>query len=114
MSLFGEYIKERLGKHIIENDKGFATFYYINANSALKPGVYLEDIYIKPEYRLSGEGAKLTDQIVAEAKALGYARLYGTVVPSAKGARVSLWSMLRYGFDIESSTNNLILLVKEI
>lgn len=45
MSLWGEYIKEKYNKGIVEDDNGFSTYLIFNKE------IYIEDIYIVPEKR---------------------------------------------------------------
>lgn len=108
MSLFRDYILERGGKEIIESEKGFATYYYIN------DGCYIEEIFVKPEFRKSGEASKLANEISEIAKSKGCSNLYGTVCPSANGSTNSLKVLLAYGFKLDSSINNLIVMKKEL
>lgn len=108
MSLFAEYVKEREGKDIVESDKGFATYFYLG------DGCYIQDIYVKPEYRKSGEASNFANIISEVAKSKGYKKLYGTVCPQAKGSTESLKVLLAYGFQLDSCTHNLIALVKEL
>lgn len=108
MSLFSEYVKERGGKEIVESDKGFATYYYI------ENGCYIEDIYVQPEFRKSGEASRLADQISEIAKSNGCKILYGTVCPQANGSTSSLKVLLAYGFSLDSSINNLVILKKDL
>jgi len=105
-SHYGNYIRERLGKDIIEDEYGFATFYFIG------DGCYIEDIYVDADHRKGGHASKYADQIAAKAKELGYTKLYGTVVPTAKGSTESLKVLLAYGFRVDSAANNVIALVK--
>lgn len=107
-SLFGEYIKERLNKDIIEDSRGFATYFFIN------DGVYIEDIYVRPEHRQSGVASQFADEIAKIAKEKGYSKMYGSVAPSARHSTSSLKVLLAYGFELSSATNNAIFLVKEI
>lgn len=107
-SLYGQYIKERLNKDIIETDKGFATYYFVNDSC------YIEDIYIKSEFRKSNEASKLADQISIIAKEKGYKKLCGSVVPSSNNSTESLKVLLAYGFKLDSSVNNFIIMVKEL
>lgn len=108
MSLFGQYIKEREGKEIVEDDTGFATYFYINE------GVYIQDIYVHPDHRHTGAASKLADQIAAIAKAKGNTKMYGSIMPTAKNSTASLKALLAYGFSLESAHNNAIVMVKGI
>ena len=108
MSLYGDYIKERENKSIVESDVGFATY------SVAKDGIYIEDIYVRPEYRKGHIAADMADQIAVIAREKGLHKLYGSVCPSANGSTASLKVLLAYGFKLNSSTNNFIMLEKEI
>jgi GNAT superfamily N-acetyltransferase len=63
-SLFGEHpLAEAL---IGEYDKipiSFALFFYNFSTFVGKPGIYLEDLYVKPEYRGKGFGRKMLAHI---------------------------------------------------
>lgn len=108
MKMFADYIKERGGKDCIYSDKGFAT-YSFNESSC-----YIEEIYVTPEFRKSGEASHLTDEIAKEAQERGYNILTGSICPTANGSTESLKALLAYGFKLVSSTNNFIILSKEI
>jgi GNAT superfamily N-acetyltransferase len=47
---------------------GFALFYYTFSTFLGKPGIYLEDLYIKNDYRRRGFGHKLMAQVAGLAK----------------------------------------------
>lgn len=61
MSLYSEYIKERENKHIIEFDNAFVS-YKINNNF-----LFIEDMYIRSEYRRNNIGKLLDTMIQYEA-----------------------------------------------
>ena len=107
-SLFGQYIKERTNREIIENHIGFAT-YVIEKDS-----IYIEDVYVLPEYRKNNVASDFVDQIAQIAKDKGLSKILTSVVPSANGSTISLMVCLKCGFKLDSSTNNFILLLKEI
>lgn len=108
MSLYAEYVKDRLGKEIIESDKGFVVY------SFEKDSVYISDVHISKEYRRSGEASKFGDIITDIAKSKGYKTLLGSVQPSTKNSTESIQMLLAYGFKLDSSTNDFIILRKEI
>lgn len=108
MSLYGKYIKERAGKEIIEDDRGFATYYYLN------DGVYIENIYVLEDYRKTGVASNYANQIASIAKEKGCVKMFGSVSPKANGSTDSLKVLLAYGFKLDSSVDNFIALVKEI
>lgn len=107
-SNFAQYIKERAGKSIVESEKGFATYFYQDEF------VYIEDIFVNAEHRKSGVATEFADRIAEEAKNLGYAKMLGSVCPSANGSTASLKVLLAYGFKLFKSLDNVIYLSKEI
>jgi GNAT superfamily N-acetyltransferase len=107
-SLYANYIGEIYGKGIVESERGFATY------SFLKDGIYIEDIYVTPSYRHEDEASRMADQVAVIAKEKGCKCLYGSVNMSIKDPTTSLKVLLAYGFKVESSSNLLILLRKEI
>ena len=109
MSLYAQYIAEREGKHIIESDKGFATYVFNPDNS-----VYIQDIFVHPDYRHDHVAAHMADEIVKLSKERGCTRLYGSVVPSANNSTASLKVLFAYGFKLDKSTNDFIVVSKEI
>lgn len=108
MSLYAEYIKEREGKHIIESDKGFATFIFN------KDSCYIEDIFVVPMFRHEHVASQMADKIVELAKAKGLTKVFGSVVPTANHSTDSLKVLISYGFTLNSSSNNFILMEKAI
>lgn len=106
--MWAEYIKEREGFETVETDKGVAT-YKISGEEC-----YIKDIYVQKAFRKSGAGSEIADHIVKIAKANGCKTLSGTIVPSLNGSTGSMMALLQYGFKLHSSTQDLIILVKEI
>lgn len=45
-----------------------------------KPGIYLEDLFVKPDYRGKGIGKALLDKIISIAKERGYGRVEWSVL----------------------------------
>lgn len=109
MSLFGDYIKERQGKEILETGDGFATYYFPNPDTC-----YIEDIYVRPEARRTGLASKMADQIVQIAKENRCQALIGSVSVAAFGSTESLKALLAYGFELEGLKGELIYLKKDI
>jgi GNAT superfamily N-acetyltransferase len=108
MSHFGEYVKETLGREIVECSYGFATY------SIAAPEVYIEDIYVVPEMRKNGSASKLADEIKKRALALGCTYMVGTVNMLAKNPTTSLKVLLAYGFKLERVLQNIIILKMEL
>lgn len=105
MSLYGEYIKERLGRHIIEDERGFATF---DIHPELH-ACYLVDAYVKPEYRRGGIVRKeFGDKIAELAKEQGCSVVFSTVAPKAKGSTYSAKCLINDGFKLDRSDSELV------
>lgn len=69
--LIAEYDKKIVGQAIFL--KNFSTFLG-------KPGIYLEDLYVKPEMRGKGIGRALLDKIILLAKERNYGRVEWSVL----------------------------------
>lgn len=104
ISHYGRYVYEREGKSIHETDKGFVTYvFWPKFNS-----VYMEDIYVAPEFRRSKVTFELVSAVESVARLKGYKTLVGSVKPTANGATTSLKGMLAHGFEVDSCDGNLI------
>ena len=110
MSLYADYLLERTEDRIVECETGFATYRYLNDGKS----VYIVDIYTVPDARGEGCASLLANMIVSEAKEKGATELLGTVVPSAKGATISLKVLLAYGMKLKSAGDNLVVFRKDI
>lgn len=108
MSLYAEYLKEREDKHVIENDFGFAT-YSIN-----KEEIYLQDIYIKPEYRLQGMGKDFLRYVENEGLSHGCKFITGSVDTKLKSCTDSAKAILSCGFKVAGLRGDLIIFYKEL
>lgn len=112
MSLYGEYVKERLGDEIVEKSCGFATYRFLHKDDV--PCVYIVDIYVKPEFRKSMVATEMADEIVEKGRAAGCKMLLGTVNPSTHSATESLKVLLGYGMSLHSCSSDMIIFKKEI
>jgi ribosomal protein S18 acetylase RimI-like enzyme len=109
MSLYADYLKERTHDQIIETDKGFATYRFIDPST-----VYIVDIYVSPDFRHSREASHMADAICEIAKSKGCTKVIGSVVPSTRGSTTSLKVLLGYGMTLQSSTNDFIVFERSI
>lgn len=103
-SNYAKYIREREGKKIVEDDRGFAVYSILDDLKA----VYIEDIYVRPEFRNQNVASDYADKIAAEAKSNGFQTLIGTVKPTANSSTASLKVLLAYGFELASSEHDAI------
>jgi GNAT superfamily N-acetyltransferase len=109
MSLYSDYLRERTSDFIHEDERGFATYRYLNDKQ-----VYIVDIYVRPDFRKNGVASEFANRIAAEAKAKGCIEMLGTVNPSTNGSTESLLVLVAYGMMLHSSTNNVIVMKKDI
>jgi GNAT superfamily N-acetyltransferase len=109
MSQYAEYLKEKTQDLIIETDKGFLTYRYVDEKT-----VYIIDLYVLPEWRNTNVASKLADSVCYEAKDKGCINLLGSVVPSNKNSTASVKVLLAYGMNLKSSSNDFIVFEKEL
>ena len=75
-SLFGERAyAEVLLAFVGEDTAGFALFFHNFSTFLGKPGIYLEDLYVRPEYRGVGIGRALLSRLAELAVERGCGRL---------------------------------------
>jgi GNAT superfamily N-acetyltransferase len=79
--LFGERrYAEAIVAEIDEQIVGFALFFYNYSTFLTKPGIYLEDLFVLPEYRRFGLGTALLIHLAQRALAEGCGRLEWSVL----------------------------------
>lgn len=105
MSHYGEYIVERLGKLIEENEHGFAVYSYVD-HARYGKVVYLEEIFVARESRQARVATQMADEIAEKAKALGIKVMLGSVSPDANGSTTSLHVLLGYGMYLDYVGND--------
>lgn len=75
-SLFGERrVAEALLAYTDDEPAGFALFFHNFSTFIGRPGIYLEDLYVRPEYRGAGIGRALLIHLAKLAKERGCGRL---------------------------------------
>lgn len=110
-SNYALYIKEREGMDIIEDEKGFATY---QLSPALR-AAYIQDIFVRKEFRKEGIASAYADQITKIAKDNGLTTLIGSVDPRANGADASDKVLKAYGMTRRGeAANGLVYYSKEI
>ena len=75
-SLFdGRRVAEALLAYLGDEPAGFALFFHNFSTFLGRPGIYLEDLYVRPEFRGSGIGRALLVHLAKLAKERGCGRL---------------------------------------
>jgi len=107
--LYFEYIRERLGKEsTVVPDKGFAIYF------DTPHGLYVEEIYVKPECRREGVAEALMVRLQHIAKERNFKYLIGSVEINSTNPEPSLIGMLKNGFKLHENSGSMIYLKKEI
>jgi GNAT superfamily N-acetyltransferase len=80
-SLFGERrMAEALLGYLEDDPAGFAIFFHNFSTFLGKPGIYLEDLYVRPEFRGAGVGRALLVHLAKLARERGCGRLEWSVL----------------------------------
>lgn len=109
MSLWGQYIQERLGHLIIEDDFGFISYQFLDGDAC-----FIEDMFVIPEMRQKGRGSALCMQLENVCKSAKIKSLRCSVWPEARNATESMKVILAYGFCLSHITDDLIYFSKEL
>lgn len=80
-SLFGERrVAETLLAYVGGDPAAFALFFHNFSTFLGKPGIYLEDLYVRPEFRGAGVGRALLVRLAGLARERGCGRLEWSVL----------------------------------
>jgi GNAT superfamily N-acetyltransferase len=80
-TLFGERpVAEVLLAHEDDECVAFAVFFTNYSTFLAKPGLYLEDLFVKPHARRRGIGLKILKRLAAIARERGYGRMEWSVL----------------------------------
>ncbi len=109
LSLYAQYVAERLGRGIVETEDGFATFDYISDDT-----VYIVDLYVTPEKRKSRVASTIADKICEEAVKSGRKYLLGSVDTTTKGAESSVKVLQAYGMHFHKEAKPMLFFAKQI
>lgn len=110
MSLLADYWREREGRETIEDERGFATYTFINESLC-----YLIDLYVKPEFRRGGVASFFGDAVSQAARKAGRKKLLGSVDPATNGATDSVKVLLAYGMRVSHvGDDKLIYFIKDL
>lgn len=108
MEMFKEYLKERENKEVIENEYGFLVYKIFDKEC------FLADFYIKPAFRKTFVVGDFVSQLEVIAKDNGCECITAQIQIADKGHKVTLSAAFKLGFNIVSSNNNAIIIMKEV
>ena len=108
MSLYGDYILEREGQSILENDDGFATYQFFGNVC------YIINIYVVPEKRKTKVASQLADKICEIARLHDCTQLMGSVSLCTSNPTASIKVLLAYGFYVTEFKNDLLWFKKDL
>lgn len=106
--MYKEYLKERENAELVEFPHGFIVL------KILPDSIYLQDIYVKPEFRKLGVGREMLTHVEQVAVAAGKKSILGSCSPAANGATGSMKSMFACGFELLSCEKDMIYLTKDL
>lgn len=106
--MYLDYVRDRLGKDGVEMEEGFAIWQFIG------DAIYLEDIYVKPEFRKNHCATMIADYVAQVGRTEKKVYMLGTVLPTATGATESLKVLLAYGMRLLKIEDGLIWFYKEL
>jgi GNAT superfamily N-acetyltransferase len=107
-TMFGERAAEALLVEAGAETIGYAIFYTTFSTFECRPGIWMEDLYVRPDHRGGGVGRRVIEHLAALALEREYVRLEWCALdwnPAMEfydrlGAkRLDDWTMLRLGVD---------------
>lgn len=108
-SNYALYLFERENARVIEDERGFAAY------KILPQGMYIQDIFVRKEFRKDGVATEYANKIAEIAKKLGIGKLIGSVDKTANNAAVSEQVLVAYGMrPVKEESNGLMYFVKEL
>lgn len=105
--MYREFFEE-LGTKVIETEYGWANYLYTGESC------YVENVYIKPEFRKKGMASAIVDTIAKMAKENGCSNLLTTTNTKKDGVERSIQVILSYGFKYLRSDEGSIWYYKEL
>lgn len=107
-SLYSQYVAERESQVVFEYAKGFVGY-------SIEPDhIFLQDLFVVPEFRHQKVGEKLLKLVERKARELRKERVYVSVVPSTKLGPTMANLALKYGYKLSHSHADSDYFVKEV
>lgn len=105
-SLYAKYIKEREGSDILENKYGFIS--YKITKTSVGNIMFVEDLFILPEYRRLREGSSLCNTLIDLAKKENCKQILSGADPNTNGVTDAVKFQLKMGMKILNINNGMI------
>lgn len=105
-SNYALYCKEKANRECYETDYGFVTYSHISDFV-----IWIHDIFILKDFRQSGYGSKMVDDIV---ELTGCKEIQSTVLTDSNGVEDAIKAHLAYGFRVHNAQNGKIYFIKEV
>lgn len=107
-TLYSDYVKERLGADILEDESGFIV-YSIKENEC-----FIQDMHIRHVVRNQGYGKALVEQLEEIAKNNKCDVITANVHLWDAGCNNTIAAAIKTGFTLGRAENNVILIIKKI
>lgn len=107
MSLFPDYLKERMGWEILERTEGFVCW------SVSGDYLRVEEVYVVPEQRGRGFAADLVRYVEEIARQKELKGLWTQVWARGPGCSDTLAKAIKVGFKVTGTENGAIIMTKE-
>jgi len=107
-SLYKQYIEERESKTVLEESYGFVIY------EIKQDYIYIQDVYILPDFRGGRKAAQLVDKVLADNKTEDIKKLITSTDLNAKNVEHSILAIIRYGFKPYMNEESMTYYVKEI
>lgn len=107
-SLWTEYWSEMWGAETFETEYGFITFQTFTQH------IFIQELYVKPEFRRSEHASALADEVTKIARERGLYELTSKVHLDSNTAALSLKVQLAYGFIPFRAESGIIWLSKKV
>ncbi len=112
--MYAEYLKETHNKHLLEAPEGFLTYGFDCVPGVSDPHVYIEDLYVRPDYRRTHVASAMADKVAEIARERGCKLMFGTVNARTSDPNRSLRVLQGYGMRLCSIAADTLWMVKDI
>lgn len=112
--MYARYLKETENKEMLQTEHGFLTYGFNCVPGVSFPHVYIETLYVEPDYRKSHVASTMADRVASIAKERGITKMIGSVAVQRKGADANLEVLKRYGMRLFAAHDQTIFTIKDL